>query len=228
MSRKNKLGRFAQMMEMKNVFQCFSATDPVLTRLQETGIDMRGKWSAHFGNDHPITLELACGKGEYTTGLSDLYTDQNFIGVDIKGARMYIGARDALENNKDHVAFLRCRIELIDHFFAAGEIDAIWITFADPQIKKENKRLTSPYFLNLYPKILKKGAAVNLKTDSDILYASSVETLSADPRYTIMYHTDDIYGTGTTNPEYHIYTYYEEMHKAKGKTIKIIRAQYTG
>ena len=225
MSRKNKLARFSKMMEMPNVFQCFSAEEDTLTRLGKAGIDMRGKWSEHFGNTNPIVLELACGKGEYTTGLSDLYPDKNYIGVDIKGARMFIGAQDAIEREKNNVAFLRTRIEFIDRFFAAGEIDQIWITFADPQLKKESKRLTSPYYLNMYPSVLKKSAEIILKTDDPTLYEYSLDTIGADDRYTIDYHTDDIYATGTENPDYLIKTYYEGIHTQLGKTIKILRAR---
>ncbi|OJU55260.1 MAG: tRNA (guanosine(46)-N7)-methyltransferase TrmB, partial [Bacteroidales bacterium 45-6] len=146
---KNKLAKFADMSEYPHVFQYpFSV-------LQEKGFDLKGKWNAQFfHNDHPIVLELGCGKGEYTVGLAKLFPEKNFIGVDIKGARMWAGAKQALSENLSNVAFLRTHIELMDHFFAPNEVSEIWITFPDPQMNKVNKRMTSTRFMKLYRNIL--------------------------------------------------------------------------
>ena len=147
MAGRNKLQKFAENLTFPNVYESFDLTKPQLTGLHGAEVDLRGKWaSEHFGNDHPITLELACGRGEYTLDLARQYPDRNFIGVDIKGARIWRGAKTALAEGLDNAAFLRTRIEAISHFFAPAEVDEIWITFPDPCLKKgkENRRLTAP------------------------------------------------------------------------------------
>ena len=146
---KNKLAKFEDMAGYPHVFQYpFSV-------LQEKGFEKRGRWNElFFHNDHPIVLELGCGKGEYTVGLGQLFPEKNFIGIDIKGARMWTGAKASLEAGMTNIAFLRTNIELISHFFAPGEVSEIWITFPDPQMKKVNKRLTSTRFMRLYREIL--------------------------------------------------------------------------
>ncbi|HPT31525.1 MAG TPA: tRNA (guanosine(46)-N7)-methyltransferase TrmB, partial [Prolixibacteraceae bacterium] len=139
---KNKLARFAEMAEFENVFQ------PDYDTICENGFSLKNRWAAdYFRNQAPVTLELGCGKGEYTVGLAELYPDRNFIGIDIKGARIYTGARDALQKNLKNVAFVRTKIENAELHFGPGEIAEIWLTFPDPQMKKERKRLTSSWFL---------------------------------------------------------------------------------
>ncbi|HVZ95774.1 MAG TPA: tRNA (guanosine(46)-N7)-methyltransferase TrmB, partial [Chitinophagaceae bacterium] len=153
-----KLQRFAEIKTFYNVL--------------EFPENMPGKWNNFFKNNNPVVLELACGKGEYTTSLAGLHPQKNFIGVDIKGNRIWAGARYAIENTLQNVAFLRTQIEMIEKYFTAGEVDEIWITFPDPQLRnsKARKRLTHPRFLRSYKKILKPGGAVHLKTDSPQLY----------------------------------------------------------
>ena len=185
---KNKLKKFGEMETFSNVFQY-----PYSVLMQQ-GFPLKGKWhSDFFGNGNPIVLELGCGKGEYTVGLAKRFPDRNFIGVDIKGARMWTGAKQAVADNMPNVAFVRTNIELIASFFAPGEVSEIWITFPDPQMKKTNKRLTSVRFLNLYRRILEPGGIINLKTDG---------------------MADDIL---------EIRTFYEQQWLARGLTIKYLR-----
>ncbi|MBO5812408.1 MAG: tRNA (guanosine(46)-N7)-methyltransferase TrmB, partial [Bacteroidaceae bacterium] len=147
---KNKLAKFADMRSYPHVFE------PVCSYNSAEPFEMKGNWNRDFfHNDNPIVLELGCGRGEYTVGLAQLYPDRNFIGVDVKGARMWTGATQSLEKEMKNVAFLRASIELIEHFFAPGEVSEIWLTFPDPQMKKATKRLTSTWFLERYRKILK-------------------------------------------------------------------------
>ena len=155
---KNKLAKFDDMASYPHVFQYPFAT------LQEKGFELKGHWHEQFfKNDNPIVLELGCGKGEYTVGLGKLFPNKNFIGVDIKGARMWTGAKESLEAGMTNVAFLRTSIELIAHFFAAGEVAEIWLTFPDPQMKKANKRLTSTRFMKMYREILAGDGIIHLK-----------------------------------------------------------------
>ena len=153
-----KLERFAAIKTFVNVLEYPS--------------DMKGKWQNFFKNSNPIILELACGRGEYTVGLSQLHTQQNFVGVDVKGNRMFIGAKKCLAENLNNAAFLRTQIEKLADYFDAGEVSEIWITFPDPQLRisKAKKRLTHPRFLRLYQQILKPGGFIHLKTDSPHLY----------------------------------------------------------
>ena len=162
---KGKLAKFAEMETFKNVFQYpFSVAEQV-------PFEMKGHWrEQYFHNDNPIVLELGCGKGEYTVELAKLYPDMNFIGVDIKGARMHKGAKQALEENLENAAFLRTNIEIIDRFFAEDEVQEIWLTFSDPQMKNPRKRLTSTYFMERYRRFLVDGGTVHLKTDSNFLF----------------------------------------------------------
>src|SRR5574344_173429 len=162
---KDKLKRFAENLTFPNMFQ------QQFKQVQQEGFALRGKWAKDFfKNENPIVLELGCGKGEYTIGLAKMYPDKNFIGVDIKGARMWAGARIAHEEKLGNVAFLRTNIEMIDHFFASGEVDEIWLTFPDPQMKKVNKRLTSTNFIQRYQRFVKVGGIIHLKTDSHFMY----------------------------------------------------------
>ena len=163
---KNKLKKFGEMETFPNVFQYPFA------ELQKGPFPLKGKWNTEFfKNDNPIVLELGCGKGEYAVGMAKKFADRNFIGVDIKGARMWTGAKQSVQEGIANVAFLRTSIELIASFFEAGEVSEIWITFPDPQMQKVNKRLTSTRFMQLYRQILKDGGLVHLKTDSPFLYA---------------------------------------------------------
>ena len=157
---KGKLAKFAEMETFSNVFQYpYSVID-------EVPFDMKGRWREdYFKNNNPIVLELGCGKGEYAVGLAKMFPNVNFIGVDIKGARMWTGAKAALEQKLNNVAFLRTNIEIIDRFFAPGEVQEIWLTFSDPQMKNARKRLTSTFFLERYRKFVDDGALIHLKTD---------------------------------------------------------------
>ncbi|MBK7872564.1 MAG: tRNA (guanosine(46)-N7)-methyltransferase TrmB [Saprospiraceae bacterium] len=226
MGRRNKLQKFSDLLRFPHVYENFDAENPGLIGANGESIDLKGKWAAqHFKNDRPITLELACGRGEYTIGLAQRYPERNFIGVDIKGARIWKGANAAQEKGLENVAFLRTRIEQIALFFAPEEISEIWITFPDPFLRdaKSNRRLTSPFFLDQYRKILKKEGIVHLKTDEMNLYKFTLETLAADANAELLYCDDDIYARALPFPELELKTYYETQHLAEGKTIKYVR-----
>ncbi len=228
MSKRNKLQKFAEMSEFPNVYENFDVGRPVLHTAGGAEVEMSGLWaSRHFGNNCPITLELACGRGEYTLGLARMYPQRNFIGVDIKGARIWKGASTALAENLPNAAFLRTRIELLEQFFTPGEIQDIWITFPDPFLRKSksNRRLTSPRFLAMYSRLLAPGGAVHLKTDSPELYEFTLETLAEFPGINILNQNADIYGSRLPLPELALKTYYEYMHLAEGKTIKYVGFQ---
>lgn len=186
---KNKLKKFAEMETMSNVFQYPFA------RLKEESFPMKGCWASDFfHNNNPIVLELGCGKGEYAVGLAKRFPERNFIGIDIKGARMWTGARQAVDEQIGNVAFLRTSIELLDHFFAEGEVSEIWITFPDPQMQKVNKRLTSVRFLSLYRHVLRDGGLVHLKTDSPFLYTYTHELVRLN-HLAVDTDTDDLYSS---------------------------------
>lgn len=215
---KNKLKKFAEMATNRLVLQY------PFSRLQAEGLESfpyRGRWHEFFGNDNPIVLELGCGKGEYTVGLGKLYPQKNFIGIDIKGARMYSGAKEALETGMTNVAFLRTQIELLQHFFAPGEVSEIWITFPDPQMKKASRRLTSTRFMELYSKVMTPGGVVRLKTDSPFLYAYTRAMASLN-RMPIQIDTADLYGSGLVDPILAIRTHYESQWLQRGLTIKYL------
>lgn len=225
MSRRNKLQKFAEVLSFPNVYENYDATNPGLTGVNGTPVDLKGKWkSDHFKNNHPITLELGCGKGDYAVGLAQRYPERNFIGVDIKGARIWRGAKTALETGLQNVAFLRTRIEQAALFFEKDEIDEIWITFPDPFLQKgkENRRLTSQNFLDRYLQFLKKGGLVHLKTDDSTLYIYTLEVLSKQNSYILICHDDDIYNRSLPIEELEIKTFYEKQHLAQGKSIKYI------
>lgn len=226
MAKRNKLRKFSDLSTFKNVFQCFDPTAPSLVGAGNLSVDLKGKWgSEYFKNDHPIILELACGRGEYTIALGNRYPDKNFIGVDVKGARIWQGAVQANEQELTNVAFLRTRIEKIEHFFEAHEVDEIWITFPDPfeRASKANRRLTYHNFNNYYRKFLKPGGIVQLKTDSDSLWENTLESLAEDEQIQIQYQNDNIYAQPLDYPELEIKTYYEKSHLEKGRLIKYIR-----
>ncbi|GAF02817.1 tRNA (guanosine(46)-N7)-methyltransferase TrmB [Saccharicrinis fermentans] len=214
---KNKLYKFAKLETYRHVFQA-SFDEP-----NREDFHMKGKWKqAFFGNDHPLVLELGCGKGEYTVGLGELYPEKNFIGMDIKGARIYTGATQALQKEMNNVAFIRAKIELITSFFAEGEVDEIWITFPDPQMKKTRKRLTSTRFLNLYREILKPNGTLHLKTDSNFLYTytNAVVTENDLPA---QINTADLYHSDVVDKVLSIKTYYESQFYEQGIPIKYIK-----
>ena len=223
---KNKLARFAENKVLPNVIQ--PTREDALK-----GFHLKGKWRSEiFKNDNPIVLELGCGKGEYSVGLAKAFPEKNFIGIDIKGARFWFGAKEAVEKGLHNVAFLRTQIELIHHFFDKDEVDEIWITFPDPQIKyrRTKHRLTHPDFLERYKNIMKKDGIVHLKTDSEFLHGYTLGYLQGAGHEIISAH-HDIYGA----PEYEpgtellreIRTYYEELFSSKGKTITYIKFKIT-
>ena len=183
---------------------------------------MKGNWNRDFfRNDNPIVLELGCGRGEYTVGLARRYADKNFIGVDIKGARMWTGATEALKEGLKNVAFLRTNIEIIDRFFAPGEVGEIWLTFSDPQMKKATKRLTSTYFMERYRKFLIPDGIIHLKTDSNFMFTYTRCMVEAN-RLPVEYQTDDLYHSGI-DEDLSIRTYYEQQWLDRGLSIKYIK-----
>lgn len=214
------------MLSFPNVYECYHVQKPQLVGINMEPVDLKGKWAEqHFKNNHPITLELACGGGEYTVGLAQVFPERNFIGVDVKGNRLWKGAKMALEAGLDQVAFLRTRIEIIDYFFAPNEISEIWITFPDPfpRAIKENRRLTSPFFLEKFRQILQPGGLVHLKHDDPDFYQFTLDTIASDPRNSLIINNPDIYAGPLDFPELGIQTLYESFHLAAGKTIKYVR-----
>jgi tRNA (guanine-N7-)-methyltransferase len=194
--------------------------------LQEKGFDLKGKWNAgFFGNDRPIVLELGCGKGEYTVELAKLYPDKNFIGLDIKGARMWTGAKASQEEGLTNVAFLRTHIELIRNFFEQGEVSEIWITFPDPQMSKLNRRMTSTRFMQLYGEILESNGLVHLKTDSNFMFCYTKAMIEAN-NLPVLFQTDDLYHSGYADDILKIQTFYEQQWLARGLNIKYIKFEY--
>jgi tRNA (guanine-N7-)-methyltransferase len=208
---KKKLIRFAEMATFPNVFQY--------------QVDIRGKWhSDYFNNDHPIVLELGCGRGEYTVGLAQRFPNRNVIGIDLKGARLWRGAKDSLALNLKNVAFLRIAIETITDWFAEGEVSEIWITFPDPYLRegKARKRLTSPRFLDLYQAVLATGGLIHLKTDEPNLFRYTQEIVSARPGI-IHQLIDDLYQAPITDELLTIQTTYERKHLEIHRTIRYLR-----
>ena len=214
---KGKLAKFADMAGYPHVFEYpFSVMD-------EVPFDMKGHWHEQFfHNDHPIVLELGCGRGEYTIGLGRLFPDKNFIGVDIKGARMWSGATESLRDGMKNVAFLRTNIEIIDRFFAPGEVSEIWLTFSDPQMKKVTKRLTSTYFMERYRKFLVDSGLIHLKTDSNFMftYTKYMVEHNALP---VEFATEDLYHSGLVDDILSIRTYYDQQWLDRGLNIKYLK-----
>lgn len=220
---KNKLKRFEENDTFPNIIQ------PKFDEVFRKEHPIKGKWhETFFKNDKPIVLELGCGKGEYTIGLSRQYPEKNFIGVDIKGARIWRGAKTAIENSMENVAFIRTRIENITSFFAKDEVSEIWITFPDPQLKRINalKRLTSSVFLGMYKTILKPQGLIHLKTDSQELhqYTKSLAELN---EFKVHSCTNDLYSTVKDDPILSIRTFYEQQFLDQGKTITYISFELT-
>ena len=215
---KNKLSKFADMEEFPHVFQVSSHAVR-----EGASFEMKGKWNElFFKNNHPIVLELGCGKGEYTVGLAQLYPGKNFIGVDIKGARLWTGAKDSFEKSMKNVAFLRTDIEMIHHFFAENEVSEIWLTFPDPQMKKVTKRLTATNFMNLYQQFLKEDGLIHLKTDSNFMFTYTREMVSAN-HFPVTFSNEDLYASDLKDPILGIKTYYEQQWLERGITIKYIQ-----
>jgi len=212
---KNKLARWAEMKGFDHVIE------PPFEEVFRHNHSLKGKWHTDwFRNSNPIVLELGCGKGEYTVGLAGKFPEKNFIGIDIKGARMWRGARESLQLNLANASFLRTRIEFTGSFFAAGEVDEIWLTFPDPQLKlkKEKKRLSGPVFLNLYRQYLKDGGLVHLKTDCRELYDYTLSVAEANG-LEIVSSVTDLHGSLSGDPLMSIHTYYEEIFLKQGIPI---------
>ncbi len=216
---KGKLAKFAEMAANPLVIECPFAV------MQQGDFPLRGKWhSDFFHNDNPIVLELGCGRGEYTVGLGRLCPSKNFIGVDIKGARMWTGAQDALQHGMKNVAFLRTHIEFIQQFFAPGEVSEIWLTFSDPQMKKATKRLSSTFFLQRYRQFMQEGGLIHLKTDSNFLFTYTEEMLKANHLPTEVCTRQLYQEEGEQTGEARsLQTYYESMWRARGIDIKYLR-----
>lgn len=213
---KGKLQKFADMREYPNVVEHhFSIADA-------TPFPMKGSWGKEFfGNDNPIVIELGCGRGEYTVGLARRYPDKNFIGVDIKGARMWTGATEAIREGLKNVGFLRTNIEIIDHFFAPGEVSEIWLTFPDPQMKKHTKRLTSSLFLERYRSIMAPDGIVHLKSDSNFMFTYT-RYITEVNKLQVLSCIEDIYANGEAEEPLDIKTYYEQQWLSRGINIKYI------
>lgn len=213
---KGKLQKFADMARYPHVFEYpYSVADDV-------PFPMRGHWrETFFRNDHPVVLELGCGRGEYTVGLGRMFPEKNFIGVDIKGARMWTGATQSLQEKMTNVAFLRTNIEIIDRFFAPDEVEEIWLTFSDPQMKKATKRLTSTYFMERYRHFLKDEGLIHVKTDSNFMFTYTRYMVEKN-HLPVEVMTDDLYHSGMADHILSIRTYYEQQWLDRGLNIKYI------
>lgn len=213
---KNKLAKFEEMKAFEHVVQA-----PYNT-LRNNEFQLKGKWrSEFFGNQNPIVLELGCGKGEYSTELAEKYPDINYLGVDIKGARLWKGANTALTKGLKNVGFLRTNIEIINRFFAPEEVNEIWLTFPDPQMKKTSKRLTSTSFLNRYRQFLKKDGIIHLKTDSNFQYTYTKALVQLN-NFEIVADTFDLYESEILNDTLRIKTFYEKQWLSRGINIKYL------
>ena len=216
---KNKLQKFADMKQWAHVYE-FAQSD-----FAHNDHELKGHWGEKvFGNNRPIVLELGCGKGEYTVGLAEIYPDKNFIGIDIKGSRMWTGARIAQEKSMTNVAFLRTHIEFLPHFFAENEIAEIWLTFPDPQMKKTRKRLTSTRFMQDYEAMLCPGGCIHLKTDSQFMFRYTLAMIEEN-RLPVQYQTFNLYEEGVLLAAQvpNIQTFYEKQWLDRGLDIKYVR-----
>lgn len=219
---KNKLARFAENETFANLFQL------TYEQITKEGFALKGKWNEDFfKNDNPIVLELGCGKGEYTVGLAKKYPNKNFIGIDIKGARLWRGCKTSNEDKMTNVAFVRTHIQMIESYFAENEVSEIWITFPDPQLKKPNKRLTCERFLSLYKNILKSEGIVHLKTDSQELYEFTKDEVLIPTKREILYNTNDLYNSDFKEDVIEIQTFYESMYLKIGKPITYLKFKLT-
>ena len=217
---KDKLKRFAELETFDNVFQ------PSFDNINKD-FYLKDKWNKEFNNNNPIVLELGCGRGEYTVGLAKQFPNKNFIGIDIKGSRIWRGAKTCVEENIDNVRFIRTKIDFIEKFFAYNEINEIWLTFSDPQPKRPRKRLTSPLFINRYKNILNKKGVINIKTDSSLLYNYTLDEIKNN-NYTILENSSDIYNeliiraNNELISKINIKTFYEQKWLEEEKKIKFI------
>ncbi len=214
---KNKLQKFADMAAYPHVFEYpYSVAENV-------PFEMKGKWhEIFFKNNNPIVLELGCGRGEYTVGLGRMFPDKNFIAVDIKGARMWSGATESISEGLANVAFLRTNIEIIERFFAEGEVSEIWLTFSDPQMKKATKRLTSTYFMNRYRQFLKPDGIIHVKTDSNFMFTYT-RYMIEENKLPVLFITEDLYHSNLVDDILGIKTYYEQQWLDRGLSIKYIK-----
>lgn len=222
---KNKLTKFSELAGLSNTYQNYDVKHPELIDFEGNVVEMKGRWNElHFKNDQPIVVELACGGGEYTVAMARSAPNRNYIGIDIKGARIWKGAKIATQEGLSNAAFLRTRIEQLNLFFGENEISEIWITFPDPFLRqsKSNRRLTSPFFLNIYKPLLKEGGFINLKTDSPTLYDFTLDVIEEE-KLNLIYEKDNIYTDELYTEELHFKTYYEKMHLKNSRTIKFIR-----
>ena len=226
MGKKNKLKKFGDLLSYPNVYENYDPKYPKLVVDQDKEIDMKGRWASfHFNNNNPLVLELACGRGEYTEALAAAYPNQNFIGVDVKGARIWQGATNTLNKGLSNAAFLRTRIEQIALFFNPAEVDEIWITFPDPYPKKahEHRRMTAPHFLQNYRNIIKPKGIVHFKTDNDDLFDFTLKSLEYyNLGLKIHDFTRDLHSTDNFSPEVYVLTRYERGFMAQGKNINYI------
>lgn len=214
---KNKLQKFNDLNQWAHVLE-FAQSDNFLH-----DNSLKGSWNkSFFKNENPIILELGCGKGEYTVRLAELYPENNFIGVDIKGARMWTGAKEVLDKELKNVAFLRTHIEFLTRFFAPEEVSEIWLTFPDPQMKKTNKRLTSTRFMTDYLKFLKPKGKIHLKTDSQYMFRYTMEMIRANNQH-VLFETNDLYHSGMVDKILSIQTFYESQWLQRGLNIKYIQ-----
>lgn len=214
---KNKLQKFADMAAYPHVFEYpYSVAENI-------PFEMKGKWhEIFFKNNNPIVLELGCGRGEYTVGLGRMFPDKNFIAVDIKGARMWSGATESISEGLTNVAFLRTNIEIIERFFAEGEVSEIWLTFSDPQMKKATKRLTSTYFMNRYRQFLKPDGIIHVKTDSNFMFTYT-RYMIEENKLPVLFITEDLYHSNLVDDILGIKTYYEQQWLDRGLSIKYIK-----
>jgi len=220
------MAKFADIKRYPNVIENVNPREPKLSNFESEDLHINGQWSAYlFKNDQPLVLELACGRGDYTLALARTYPEKNFLGVDVKGNRIWTGAKTALEEGIPNAAFFRTRIEQLPLFFAPAEVSEVWITFPDPFLResKENRRLTAAPFLDRYRQLCAPDTIFHLKTDDDTLYQYSMEVLSQYPGAEIIYHNDNIYAGDLAYPELAFKTHYEVQHLQKGRTIKYIR-----
>ncbi len=215
---RNKLDRFRENAESENVIEPGKA-------IFET---IKGRWHAYFGNDNPIILELGCGKGEYTIGLARLFPEKNYIGVDVKGARIWAGSQTAMEEGFSNVAFLRIRILEIENFVQENEVDEIWITFPDPRprVRDIKRRLTSTRFLDIYKRLLKPGGWLHLKTDNAPLYEFTLDLLKEREDVATLNYTDDFHRSDFPEKELNILTGYEQRYLEQQKNIKYIKTSF--
>lgn len=217
------------MKRKKERFKVIEERANVIEPMKENYHDIKGAWGQqHFKNNHPITLELACGRGEYTVGLAAIFPNRNYIGVDMKGERIWKGSGWALERNLTNVAFLRTHILMIENFFADGEADEIWITFPDPRARKRDikRRLTNPRFLDMYKRLIKPGGYIRLKTDNTSLYEYTLEVLRERKDIHDLQYTDNVYNSPLRPECFDIKTKFEEQFAGKGETIKYLRFHF--